>query len=232
MRRLLIDAFPTWHDLSPECAVRQAIERNQNSDQQVVETITEIGLRDAVIRGMRKKHPTGAAHHPEHDFGGLFGVMTEARAAAWAHRNGLGKLEFVASEGAPDLRFDSGWIEAKRLLTSDWDRAAQRLADETNPRTGFRMADPLAGDCLAEVLSKLVKKFDGHFEKAVSQWDRQGRSGNLIVYVEIWPDLRVPSDEAFESLKFAARDAVATTPGTRVVMFDHAPRTFDIADPV
>ena len=222
VQRLLLEAFPKWRDLASDCSIRRAFEADQNFEPELIGRIEALGAWDALIGRIQVKHPVGVSHLALHDLD-LFSVWTEARAAVWADTAGLGIPKFTETEGEPDLKIDSGWVEAKRILRSDADREAAVLAREKNPITGFRMADPIG------LSPKFVTKFESHFDKAMSQWGRQGQTGSLIVYVEVSTDLGVSPDEAFESLKAAASSAVTKEPRVRVVLSEDAGRMFDTA---
>jgi hypothetical protein len=142
VQRLLLETFPKWRDLAPDCAIRRAFEADQNFEPELIGRIEALGVWDAMIRRMQVKHPVGRPHRVQHDLD-LFNVRTEARAAVWAYTAGLGIPEFIEAEGEPDLKIDSGWVEAKRILPSDAGRKAAVAAREKNPVSGFRMADPI-----------------------------------------------------------------------------------------
>jgi hypothetical protein len=213
---LLEEAYPGWRHFGRDCIVRDAFAGSYNWQPVLIKDLRNAGVWDDIVYRLREVHPTGPDHHPQHD-NGLFGALTEAQAAVWAHRVGLPPLKFVRREGAPDWEFDGGWLEAKRITTSDNDRAADQLARDgaRKPEVYARLAPATSPD------PGLRRQLRSVCDDAVKKWARQGNTGVLYVYVDVFLDLGPLPTEALTELRLEA-ESIVTSPGIRVTIAEAA----------
>ncbi len=215
---LLMEAFPAWRALAPQCWVYQAIDQNQEDLGDVIDCVSLADARGDFVQRLKDEHPVDKTHHDQHDTR-LLDVFTEGEALAWAFDVAkLGQPHFVKSEGAPDLAVgDDSWIEAKTVHNSQEEKQFQD--DVVYPalaRTGMVMRGPttLVGPAVG-----YIGKFKVHLDDALLKWQRQNNSGQLIVFFHMNIDFGISPRAARREVVAWATSAEAQT-GAGIVICD------------
>jgi len=109
--------------------------------------------------------------------------FTEVEAFAWAVDVAkLPEPRFIAVLGSPDLIAGGWWIEAKTINKS----AAARAYDERVIRPALEAGQIVMSHATALVppLPGLIAKFQAGLDDGIRKWDRQGRTGQLIMFYD------------------------------------------------
>lgn len=177
---LLQETFPRWEDLEPTCWVYEAVDQQQNDFGELIECLELAGAHQSFIARLRAAHPVRAIHNSQHDHR-LLDVFTEGAAFAWALRVAkLGRPRFVTEQGAPDITVEDIWLEVKTVRNSQEEE--QFKEEVLNPhlrRHGIAMRGPVT---LEAPPAGFLRKFQSDLDNALLKWERQGRTGQLIVY--------------------------------------------------
>ncbi|RJQ10067.1 MAG: hypothetical protein C4558_05515 [Dehalococcoidia bacterium] len=161
-------------------------------------------------------HPSGRPHHEQFD-GRFWNAFTEAEAFAWAQDiAALGFVEFVETEGAPDLKAGEFWVEAKTIEESEAERQeTERLVKDSGGmlfRGPIRLVPPDEG---------LIGKLDRQANDAVKKWRRQS-SGRLITFFDLRTiDFGISRDQALADVANWARRKAHADGTSIVVCFNH-----------
>jgi len=212
---LLREAFPEWREFATNCWIYRAIDELQNDFADLIDAVNDgAGLRDFIGR-LRTQHPTSRGHTTQYDKR-LLDVFTEGAAFAWAHNvTELGKPSFILTPGSPGIRAGDVWIEVKTIRHS---REEEHLHDEVfGPaldRGGIIMRGPIA---LGPPPGGLLAKLQSGLDDAIRKWDRQDRTGRLVVFYAFRADFGVsPRQTAQELTAWALRAEKRT--GAQVVI--------------
>lgn len=215
---LLMKAFPDASRLCEDCWVSKAIGEEQDAFGDALSVVTALGGESALIDRLRAEHPTDRCHRREYD-DRLMEVFTEAEAFAWAAEVGrLGRPEFVTSEGAPDLRAGSWWIEAKTINESDVERAARDALQPALDSVGIVMRGPVE---LAAPHPGLLRKFEYQLDDGVKKWQRQGTGGLAVFYEWVSVDFGTSDRQAEAEVRDWARSAERCRDVCVVVSFNY-----------
>jgi hypothetical protein len=147
-------------------------------------------------------------------------VFTECEALAWAYAVArLKRPHFVSKEGAPDLQAGSSWIEAKTVNVSIVEQAEHKALRPALERDGYAFRGVRASSAPS---MGLLKKFEYHLVDAVAKWQRQDRSGELVLFI-CWVgiDFGTSRDGAREEVPAWAADAEHRSEARIVVCFNH-----------
>jgi hypothetical protein len=214
--QLLQDAFGPSPKLAESCWIAWALSENQTDFGPAIETAVRSGAQKDLVRRLREEHPLNREHRLRHDHG-VLNFFTEVEAFAWsAEIAGLPRPRFITTQGSPDLLAGDCWIEAKTINKSD----VARNYDEHVIRPALEAGRMVVSQAvaLAPPLPGLIAKFQAGLEDGTRKWDRQGRSGQLVMFYE-WVniDFGVSKRDAERSvLDWARRQERAT--GVRIVI--------------
>lgn len=179
---LLHDAFGPTPALPDSCWVKWAFSENQADFSPAIEIAIKGSAQEYLIRRLREEHPLNREHQLFHDYG-LFNFFTEVEAFAWAVDVAkLPEPRFVSTPGSPDLIAGDWWIEAKTINKS----AEARAYDERVIRPALEAGQIVMSQAVTLVppLPGLVSKFEADLDDGIRKWDRQGRTGHLIMFYD------------------------------------------------
>ena len=199
LTRLLEEAFPHWEDLVSTCLVSEAVDQHKNNFDELIECIDLGNARQDFIARLRAAHPVRDIHNVQHDHR-LEDVFTEGAAFAWAFRSSnLGCPHFVTAEGAPDIAVDDTWLEVKTVRNSQEEE--QFKEEVLNPQ--LRRSDVIVRGAvnLEAPPAGFLGKFQSHLDNALLKWQRQGKSGQFIVYYGFNIDFGVSSRTAVNEIR-------------------------------
>ncbi|MCH8066795.1 MAG: hypothetical protein IIC90_13370 [Chloroflexi bacterium] len=202
---LLQETFPLWEDLEPTCWVYEAVDQQQNDFGELIECLELAGAHQGFIARLRAAHPMRAIHNTAHDHR-LLDVFTEGAAFAWAlHVAKLGRPCFVTEQGAPDIAVEDIWLEVKTVRNSQEEE--QFKEEVLNPhlrRHGIAMRGAVA---LEDPAAGFLGKFQSDLDNALLKWERQDKTGQLIVYYGFNIDFGVSGRAARKAIRAWAATA-------------------------
>ena len=177
---LLQETFPRWEDLAATCWVYEAVDQQQNDFNALIDCLELAEARESFIAKLRAAHPVRAIHNTAHDHR-LLDVFTEGAAFAWALRIAkLGRPRFVTKQGAPDIAVEDVWLEVKTVRNSqDEEQFKEEVLIPHLRRHGMAMRGPVD---LVTPPAGLLRKFQSDLDDALRKWERQGKTGKLIVF--------------------------------------------------